>query len=59
MKISSRQFVVYADLDLSEEVSARNMYLHVCLCSEGKKLERKEKQEGVIFSEKERITIFK
>lgn len=49
IKISSGQFVMYADLDLSEEVSARNIYLHVCLCSEEKKLERKEKEEGVIF----------
>lgn len=40
IKISSGQFVMYADLDLSEEVSARNVYLHVCLCSEEKKLER-------------------
>ena len=54
MKISSGQFVVYADLDLSKEVSARNIYLHVCLCSEEKKLERKEKQERVIFSEMKR-----
>lgn len=54
IKISSGQFVMYADLDLSEEVSARNVYLHVCLCSEEKKLERKEKEEGVIFSETKR-----
>lgn len=58
MKISSGQFVVYADLDLSKEVSARNIYLHVCLCSEEKGLKGKMRESNC-FRNKERITIFK
>lgn len=49
MKISSGQFVVYTGLDLS-----RGIYIYVCVCSEEKKLERKEKQERVIFRNKEK-----
>lgn len=53
MKRSSGQLIVHADLGLSRGVFVRNMYLHGCVYSEKKKLERKENQERVV-SQKQR-----
>lgn len=53
MKISSGQFVIYADLDFSREVFVRNMYLHVCVfCGENVGKEGKTGENS--FSETKR-----
>lgn len=51
------QFIVHADLCLSREVFVRNVYLYGCVCSEKKRLKRKENQERVV-SQKQKKKIF-
>lgn len=53
MKISNGQFVVYTCLDLSREVSVRNIYLHLCVFW-GEKVGKEEITRENNFSETKR-----